>query len=298
MGPIIQMTDTHHTLPLEKGGQIRLIRLGGSRTLAPPVILAHGTLSNAGTVWAFGKALAAEGHDVWLLEWGGHGSSTAPKSRRNFEAPAVEDLPRALAFVLEKTKAGTVFWVGHSGGGLLPLMYLARNPECQSLFGGLVTLGAQTTGAAETRAHKLRALGLYGLTQILGRTPRVQSSMGDEGEPTTLLAQWAVWNLKKQWTGWDGMDYMEGLSRITIPCMILAGARDEIAPAAGCKTVFDQLGSPDKTWVNCGTADGFSRDFSHGGLVRGTPAREEIFPKIGAWLRERSDPVDAGSRKP
>lgn len=281
-------TDTHHTLPLEKGGQIRLIRLAGTRALSPPLILAHGTLSNAGTVWSLGAFLAAEGHDVWLLEWGGHGSSTAPCTRRNFEAPAFEELPRALDFVRERTGSREIFWVGHSGGGLLPLMYLARYPERQSLFGGLVTLGAQTTGAAESRAHKFRAFGLYGLTMVLGRTPKIRAAMGDEGEPTALLAQWAVWNLRQQWMGKDGFNYMDALSGVTVPCMILAGTRDDIAPEQGCLRVFDALGSQDKTWVSCGGGNGFSRDFSHGGLVRGGAARSEIFPKVGAWLKVRT----------
>lgn len=178
--------------------------------------------------------------------------------------------------------------MGHSGGGLLPLMYLARYPEYQPGFSGLVTLGAQATGAAETRAHKFRALALYVVTQVLGRTPRVRAAMGDEGEPTALLAQWALWNLKGQWKGRDGMDYMARLGGIHIPGLVIAGSRDEIAPVKGCETVCNRLGSPDKTWVECGLASGFSRDYSHGGLSRGTAAAREIFPMVSAWIRERS----------
>lgn len=295
MSETAPIADTHHTLPLAQGGQIRLIRLGGQR-IYPPVILAHGTLSNAGTVRAFGDYLAAKGYDLWLLEWGGHGSSTAPRSRRNFEAPAFEDLPRALDFVREATCASRIFWVGHSGGGLLPLMYLARHPELQAEFAGLVTLGAQSTGAIQSRRHRFWILTLFALTQMMGRTPRFIRTMGDEGEPTTLLAQWALWNLKGAWTGWDGMDYLEGASRITIPSLIMAGTRDEIAPVQGCEAVFDALGSGDKTFITCGKADGFSRDFSHGGLVRGRPAEREVFPLVEAWLRERAgaeDPLTA-----
>ena len=280
-------TDTHHALGLDGGGQIRLIRLTGTRTLGPPLILAHGTLSNAGTVRSFGGYLACRGHDVWLFEWGGHGSSTPPRSRRNFEAPAFEELPRALAFVRGETGAEQIFWVGHSGGGLLPLMYLARHPECQGEFAGLVTLGAQATAAALTWRQKFKAVSLYLMTQIMGRTPRIQKTMGDEGEPTTLLAQWAVWNLKRAWTGRGGINYMDRLDQLAIPCMVIAGAADVIAPVRGCRAVFRRLGSPDKTWVACSAAEGFSRDFSHGGLARGTSAEREIFPKVAAWLRER-----------
>ena len=282
------MPDSHYTLPLAGGGQIRVIRLAGSRQFPLPVILAHGTLSNGGTVRSFGDCLAGLGHDTWLLEWGGHGSSTPPRARRNFEAPAFDDLPRALEFVKEKTAAPRVFWVGHSGGGLLPLMYMARHPEAQASFAGLVTLGAQATCAALTRKHKIRALALYLLTQVMGRTPKLAAAMGDEGEPTILLAQWARWNLKGRWRGWDGMDYLAGLGHIGIPCLTLAGAKDDIAPVDGCQAVFDALGSQDKTMVICGTAAGFSRDYSHGGLIRGRAAETEVFPRVGAWLKARN----------
>ncbi len=280
-------SDTHCTLPLDGGGQIRLIRLSGPRQISVPLILAHGTLSNGATVRSFGDYLSGLGFDVWLLEWGGHGSSTASCARRNFEAPAFDDLPRAVGFVKETTNASRVFWVGHSGGGLLPLMFMVRNPEIQSEFAGLVTLGAQVTGAARTRKHKFRALGLYVLTQVLGRTPRVDATMGDEGEPTVLLAQWALWNLRGKWHGWDGFDYMAGLKQVTVPCLTIAGGADDIAPVDGCREIFDALGGTDKTMITCAKADGFSRDFSHGGLARGSAAETEVFPKVAAWLNAR-----------
>jgi alpha-beta hydrolase superfamily lysophospholipase len=286
---VTAMPDTHHTLPLEKGGQIRLIHLAGSRRISPPVILAHGTLSNGGTVRSFGDFLSGNGHDTWILEWGGHGSTTAPGSRQNFEAPAFDDLPRALAFVRETTAASQVFWVGHSGGGLLPLMHMARHPETQAGFAGLVTLGAQATCAALTPKHRFRALGLYLLTQVMGRTPRLTEAMGDEGEPTMLLAQWAWWNLRGQWRGRGKIDYLAGLGQIKIPCLTLAGTGDDIAPVEGCQAIFDALGSQDKTMIACGNCHGFSKDFSHGALVRGTAAETQIFPKIADWLAKRSN---------
>lgn len=272
---------------MKEGGHICLAHLGtGRQAKGLPLILAHGTLSNAGTVEGLGRYLAGQGYDVWLLEWGGHGKSLAPQGNRDFEAPAFADLPQALDFVRARTGHAKVFWIGHSGGGLLALMHLARYPQAQDCFAGLALLGSQATDAARTFAHKVRAVFLYGLTRIMGRTPRLFASMGDEGEPTQLLAQWAVWNLSGRWLGRDGFNYLSALESLKIPCLVMAGTRDVIAPAKGCRQVFDRLGSQDKTWVLCGKAQGFSREFSHGGLVYESTARQEVFPMILDWLRE------------
>lgn len=275
-------------IPMAGGGRIALYRMAPRKPVGTPLILAHGTISNADAVRPLGRYLAGAGYDCWLLEWGGHGESRASGSGQNFEYPAFNDLPAALDTACEQSGFRRVYWVSHSGGGHLPLMFLARNPECRDRIAGIVTLGTQATDAASGFRYRTRALCLKWITNLLGYTPGPLVRVGTEGEPTRLLAQWAEWNLDGTWKGGDGFDYMAGLSGVRVPVLMVAGAGDDIAPVSGCEKVYTALGSADKSFVACSVANGFSRDYTHGRLIYGRGATGEIYPKIKAWLEKRN----------
>ncbi len=129
---------------------------------------------------------------------------------------------------------------------------------------------------------------LWAITKTLGHFPKSLASVGTEGEPSQLLAQWAKWNITGQWLGLDGFDYLQGLKELRLPALIMAGGNDNIAPETGCKKVFSMLSSPDKTWQVFSMTNGFSKDYSHGQLIRGGAAKKEVFVKISDWLLQRT----------
>ena len=283
------MEDQQHRIPMKMGGEIVLHRLIGKERHGLPVVVAHGTLSNADAVRNLAEYLGHLGFDCWLLEWGGHGQSKPARKRQNFEYPAFHDAPLAIEYVLSQTRQEKLFWVSHSGGGHLPLMHLSRHPEEQRKLAGIATLGTQATDAAIGLKYQLstRYLGL--VSNTLGCVPRKLLPIAAvEGEPTNLLGQWATWNLARRWMGDDGFDYMSNLSLLNTPFFMIAGGDDEIAPASGCKKIFDHMNSEDKSWLECSVSNGFSKNYAHGQLVRGSAAQSEIFPRIGEWLSERS----------
>ncbi|MEH6347246.1 MAG: alpha/beta fold hydrolase [Bermanella sp.] len=282
------MQQGQHLVDMEFGGQISLCRLQPKNTVGLPIIVAHGTISNGSSVQDLAEHLKEQGFDCWILEWGGHGCSRAASSRNNFESPAFNDTPAAIDYVLKETGHAQLNWVSHSGGGHLPLMYLARTPQCQDKLAGIVAIGAQATDGALDFSSKCRALVLWGVTRVLGNTPKAIVSVGTEGEPTLLLAQWSRWNLSQKWKGADGFDYMSALKLIKTPTLIIAGANDDIAPPTGCRKFFDALGGEGNSWLLCGTANGFSKDYSHGQLIRGRAAKAEVFPRVSNWLIEQS----------
>ena len=282
------MNTSQHIVKMESGGNIALYHLTDANPAGLPLIVTHGTISNAKTVRGLTRYLAQSGFDCWLLEWGGHGHSTAASTRQNFEYPAFHDVPAAISAVLTFTKQPQLYWVSHSGGGHLPLMYLARQPRREAEIAGLVTMGAQATDAALDLRQKVRGAYFWLVTMLLGHTPQKMLPVGNEPEPTRLLAQWLVWNIRQRWLGSDGFDYMAALAKLTIPALMIAGGNDSIAPASGCRKFFDALGSTDKTWMLCAETTGFSKDFSHGELVIGREARAELFPRVGDWLRQRN----------
>ena len=282
------MQQAQHLVNMEGGGRISLYRLKPKKVIGRPILLAHGTISNGESMKDLAEHLKEQGFDCWLLEWGGHGQSEAASSRNNFESPAFSDTPTAIEYVLKQTGHPQVNWVSHSGGGHLPLMYLARSPENQMKFASIVSIGAQATDGALGISAQLRACVLWGITHLYGQTPKAIVSVGTEGEPTLLLAQWARWNLLRNWKGQDGFNYMPALGRILTPSLIVAGSNDDIAPASGCRKFFEALGGKSNAWLLCGKTHGFSKDYSHGQLIRGRAAQSEIYPKVSAWLIEQS----------
>lgn len=276
------------------GGEIvlhRLLNTDGENS-GIPLIIAHGTLSNSDAMRDLAIYLSGQGFDCWLLEWGGHGHSTPSSNKQDFEFPAFNDAPLAIDTVLEKTGQEKLFWVSHSGGGHLPLMYFGRNPEQQKKLAGMLTLGSQSTDAALTLNHKFRACYLWFLSRVFNQVSlKALPIKMAEGEPTRLLGQWAKWNLRKQWRGKDGFDYLKALANLRFPFFMIAGGNDDIAPVSGCKRIHDHIGSDDKSWLECSLQQGLSRNFTHGQLVKGRAAREEIYPKIGEWLIKRNHQV-------
>ena len=274
---------------MKNGGEIVLHRLLNSKTTGVPVIVTHGSISNAEAVRDLALYLSSFGFDCWLLEWGGHGHSTPSSKWQNFEYPAFNDVPTSINSILDMTGHKQVYWVSHSGGGHLPIMYLTRHPEHQSKVAGIVTLGSQATDAAQGFKHIFRAYYLRAVSNILGQVPQKCIPMSTvEGEPTRLLGQWAKWNLKQKWMGEDGFDYMQALPGLKVPFYMIAGSGDDIAPVSGCHKIYEHFGATDKSWLVCSQGTGFSKDYNHGQLIRGRAAKNEIFPKIGEWLLERN----------
>ena len=285
------MKEKLYTRSMKNGGEIVLHRLlkPASDTLGIPIIVAHGTLSNAEAVRDLALYLSSLGFDCWLLEWGGHGHSIPSSRWQNFEYPALNDAPTAIDEVLKITGHKQLFWLSHSGGGHLPLMHLARNPDKQKKIAGIVTLGTQATDAAQGLGDILRAYYILIVSNILGGVPQKFFPINIvEGEPTRLLSQWAKWNLKQKWLGKDGFDYMANLSGLNMPFFMIAGGDDTIAPLSGCLKFYENIGSQDKSWLECSRAEGFSKDYNHGQLVRGSATKNEVFPKIAEWFIQRN----------
>ncbi|PYO17367.1 MAG: esterase, partial [Candidatus Rokuibacteriota bacterium] len=101
--------------------------------------------------------LADHGFDCWVLELRGHGQSERGHVNADFERFAMFDVPAGFQAVLRATGKEQVFLVAHSGGGLVFVMYLARNPEARERVRGLVTLASQATEAGATLRGRANA---------------------------------------------------------------------------------------------------------------------------------------------
>ncbi len=237
------------------------------------------------------KYLARRGYDCWVLDLRGHGHSEAPPTEPTFETFATLDVAAAVGAVCRETGHDRVMWVGHSGGGFLPLMAIARDPAVSRSIAGVVALASQADGAGVGVRARIGIALFWLVTNVVRKFPGRLFRFGPEDEFRRVMNQWFRWNWTKRWRGDDGLDYRGALATVDTPVLALAGAGDRlIAPARGCASLVDGLGSRDKSFEVCGVASGYCEDYSHARIVASRSAHKEIFPKVAAWLDQRSLP--------
>jgi oxygen-independent coproporphyrinogen-3 oxidase len=156
---------------------------------------------------------------------------------------------------------------------------------------GVVTLASQATGAGLTVRGLATISGIVAANNLGHYARRRLLRLGPESEPRGVLNQWAAWNLSRRWRGRDGTDYLGALGAVTTPALCFAGVGDRyIAPLEGCRRVFAALGSKDKNLLICGRGHDFAEDYDHARIIASRGARQEIWPKILAWLQARTKP--------
>lgn len=276
------------------GTRLALYRVG--RDGDPPVVLMPGTFSNhsfwlgtrgCGLAWY----LAESGLQAVVLDPRGHGGSERADGRDwSFEDWGRLDVPAAV--VAASGNGRPVFLVGHSAGGASMLIGLAGEPSLRERVAGVVVLGTPVPWLQRWRgigAHAIRAA-----TRLLGRFPARRLGLGPEDELPGVMAQWMTWNLRREWRGRDGTNYVERLGEIATPVLGMSGAGDTVyAPPHACRALVDMVGTPDASYVLAGRRTGFSEDFDHSGIVVSRAARVEVWPRIVAWLQARC-PASAG----
>ena len=268
----------------EKGSKLALYRYKPISSVHPPIILTHGTFSNAVICQKLAGYLYHAGFDCWIYEWSGHGLSEYGNLTPDAEDHALNDVPSVIKKVKAETHQKTVIWVAHSGGGFMPLMYIARNLHLQKEVQALVALGSQTTGAGKTLGGKMRIIASMMAIKFWGRVPGRYFGLGPEDEYMGFMPQWCRWNWNGEWSGKDGFNYLKAMESIHIPSLFFAGTRDIIAPHYGCYELFSSLSSSVKKYILCGQRSGFFEDYTHSRLIASQNSQKEIWPKILAFI--------------
>lgn len=264
----------------QDNSQIALYRYANHSSDYPPVIMTHGTFSNALICAQLAEFLNTNGFDCWIYEWMGHGASHYGNLYPDAEDFALNDVPTVIRTVLSEMNKTSCIWVAHSGGGFLPLIYMARNPDRQHEIETLVGIGSQTSGAGQTLIGKLSTIIVPLIIKILGKVPGPLLGLGPEDEVSGFLNQWCQWNRSGKWLGKDGFSYQKAMKNITIPIILFAGSKDFIAPPNGCKQMLESLGSLHKKFVLCSRSNGYKEDYNHLRLIASQNSKTEIWPIV------------------
>ena len=312
-------------LPRSDGGRLwadRWLPEGARRGV---VVTCHGIGSNRHHFdllpeVSFVQALRAAGYEVWNVDLRGHGRGRAILEEPwSFDDHVEVDVPAILAAACATSGAEAVHWVGHSMGGLVALVHAALHPD-DTRMASLCTLGAPVDSApglslrwsmrlfgpiARRLAHipvhwPTRAVALAAVPHPL-RTDRIAL---DQFSPRGLRAMaWrvvepvstrAVLQLATIWEpgglrSADGqVSYRPLLQKLAVPLCVVAAKGDSLARLDELAPILDMTGSAAPHFEGIAVDRGASSDLCHASLLAGEHAPTEVFPRVCAWLHQRT----------
>jgi polyhydroxyalkanoate synthase len=263
--------------------------------------------------------LVEQGFDVYLTDWG---VPSDEDSHLRLEDYVLDYLPRMVAAVQRTSGVEEVSMFGYCMGGLLALLYAATHPD--GPVRNLITLatpvdfdhlGLQGVWSRQVDAARL--------TATHGNVPAalIQQSFqmlkpASEVSPVRFIGLWQKVDddrYVEQFRAFDrwSRDHVPfpgacfeqtvrdfivanklvnggmtlagqpvDLATITVPFLAIAAEADHIVPLASTNMQTDLVGSDDKQFL---TLPG-----GHVGLAAGRGARSVLWPKLTAWLAQRS----------
>ena len=265
---------------------------------------------------SFVEYLLAEGHDVFLLDWGVWG----PEDRAvDITTLVTAYIPRALREA-SRLAGEPVTLLGYCIGGALAACYLALYPSdpvknfvlftapidfadagkfgkwtakgvfpidkiCETFDtvpGELVGLGANLLNPASSYLGTY--LQLFERMQEPGFDPSGWQAIYrwvNEGTPFPRAAyyQWITEFYQDNRLSRDHLE-MDGrpvrLSAITIPVLNVAATADTIAPRPTTAVILSKVSSVDRSELMV--------NGGHVGIVVGRAAKQDLWPKVGSWL--------------
>jgi pimeloyl-ACP methyl ester carboxylesterase len=170
-----------------------------------------------------------------LLDFRGCGRSDRPVGDQDFPHYA-GDLRAALASI-----DAPVTLVGHSMGGKLAQYVATDRPgNLERLV--LVAPGTATSAAFPSK-HRAMAIDAYGSRERIERFQHAAMSRAVSAEVVERLVDDALIAQYEHWIGWydrgRSFAFAERLARIDVPALVIAGAKDPLAPPSRLKRDVD-----------------------------------------------------------
>lgn len=276
---LMPMSSLHPASDWSGPGQLLGFRSAVPQTRAP-VLMTHGSFSNADILVPLANTLAEAGHPVWIIEWR---NRTRPIGTFDFHDLAEGEIAAAVHAISQP-----VHLLAHSGGGLA-MCFALLDPEVRQNVRSLTMLATQGTRLTEAPLHLYAAIrAMWAVGQITGRWPRRVTGLGPCDESKVMLDQWIAFNRAKRiWTR-EGQDLFDLLPQIQRPVFALAGAGDTfIARPDGCADLARAFGPEAKYHLCEAASDG--EDFTHSRLIRSRAAARSIWPRIVNFMQAVED---------
>ncbi len=262
------------------------------------------------------------GMDVWVAELRGSGMSDKPGLFRSdvpcswgFDDHLHKDVPAIVAAVLKKTGASRLHWVGHSMGGMLIRVCMSDNSELP--LASAVTIGSPVDFSAMRNPrykavirfkNLIRGFPVFPLALAAGflapiapqvarvligafHPPNMDPSAARRGlalfaervTPSSLWLDFARFVETGVFGPTRRSTYLDSRARSPVPLLVLAGSRDEMAPASAV-TALDGPKHAHRECKILGKEYGTVEEYGHMDLVLGVRAAQEVFPLVSDWI--------------
>lgn len=241
---------------------------------SPPrghVVLSHGFAEHSGRYGHVAAALLDSQLSVWAPDHRGHGRSEGARADIESVWDAVNDLGQFVDLVRDRAPDGPLFLVGHSMGGLIAAVFVARY---QDRLAGLALSGALLHVAPEVLAlAELEEIPDLGLADAISSDPAVVQAYKDD--PLVYLGPPPRGFLR---AAGQIEEVRAGLSQLTLPLLVMHGGADVLVSPQALKDVVMLVSSQDLTarlWPGL-----WHEIFNE-------PRQSEVLGMLRAWISER-----------
>ena len=282
------------------------------------VLLTHGTFSDKQTCLRIAQYLAQLGHHCYIMEWRGHGASSIPKDKFNFETVATYDFEATFRYLFDDLKLDNLHCVTHSGGGACLTMFLIQHPQYIDHINSISMFACQVYGAIVNAKNHIKILTVKSLNRMLGYLPANQLKLGPINESYYTMNQWYDWNLNKNFkssfikqsnftktmidknitsnvasentaSNHSHFDYRQHMPTITTPIYAISAKGDHfISPTSGCQLFFDEFANPKNVFREYSITNGDLDDYTHSRIMISRNAATEIWPTVADWIEQHA----------
>ena len=283
---------------------------------AQNILMIHGTFSDKRVSLGLASYLAKLGHSCYIMEWRGHGNSSIPKDKFNFETIAFYDVAATFNYLFNELKLDNLHAVTHSGGGICLTMFLTQSQHYINKFSSITMLACQAYGAVLNPKSYIKIVLLKNMTRLLGYVPALRFKLGPINESYYTMSQWYNWNLSKNFQSSlskefletesskvkrisnndqsnnnhsGNFDYRQQMPDITTPIYAISAKGDTfIAPPSGCQLFLNDFDNPANVFREFSLDNGDSENYNHSRVILSGNAAKEIWPTIAAWIEGHS----------
>jgi len=258
-------------------------RWAGAEPIRGVVAIVHGYLEHGGRYGFVVEHLCPRGYRVYAFDQRGHGRSEGRRGYANSFDEYLQDLHRFLGLIQEREGDGLkLFLLGHSFGGLVALRYAIEHPEglaglvlSSPYFGNAVPIGAAKLFSVKVLSRVAPTLALEtGLDPALlsHDAEVVRDYKQDPLVTTRLTTRWTTETLRAQ------EDVLARAPELSVPCLILQGAADQVSDPQVSRAVYDRLRTRDREWR---AYEGYYHE------IFNETGRERVLNDLGDWLEKR-----------
>jgi 3-oxoadipate enol-lactonase len=209
---------------------------------APVVLMAHALGANH-QIWDWQLDALSEHFRILLYDWRGHGQTDAP--------PGPYDLPllvRDAIGLLDHLDINQVHWVGLSTGGMIGQGMALAHPGRIASLALCNTMARASEAYISFAAEREAIVRRSGLSPIWPMTHHLWFSDGyveradaDYRKVMNMFLSTAPDGYIGSMHAVSGLDYLDQLSAVTAPTLVLAAGDDAVATPAHTRQIADAI---------------------------------------------------------